>query len=721
MDVTIRVAGAVLCALSISPAVVAHETDQYTVPVGKQFADLGDYFNAYLYDTIDGGVSRSNEKIRKAMETGRHADYIAYLQSDDRLLLNVYGEFTAAFFLIENFESMLHAPRIKRQYPGRVVGYRETIRNIYQHVHFPLDPRQIFRLWHASTMQVYGRYFGPDKMGHFADMGFQYYEEYRDALKKGATEEEAIQEALDMGINNIFFGERGMVGFGSAGAYSNADLAANWVGFKFYLNLTREVSLKGEMAPPLVERDGDYWRLAPHVRRDTRFFEAFVSDHFNEALNPSHFEKGMRNKVRDAVKARTDRLLEWYADDNGNRRPKEYFDAKLEDLFTYYGDDYGHRGDYDELISIGNTCFGDPPAEDETPTSDNGYTPLHWAALRGETARAAGLIASGADVDAPVRSLERYSAEWGDTPLHLAAGAGRIEMVRVLLDAGADVNRADERGATALHRGSGDPAFVGLLLSAGAEVSAADERGRTPLHWLARYANAQSARLLLDAGADPQATDHRGETPLHRAAMWGNTTMMRTLLAAGVSATARADLGTTPLHFAVRQGDPSAITILLDHGADIDAADEFGLTPLHDVARRGRWRLAEVLLAAGADPDARDHFGSAPLHAAVRAGKRTTVNVLLAAGADVNAASDAGTVPLHEAAFIGDISMVNLLVLHRADPLAENARGQTAIQLASSCGNTVAALIMSSSRITNGVLARDSVTLPESRDPGGIQ
>ena len=95
--------------------------------------------------------------------------------------------------------------------------------------------------------------------------------------------------------------------------------------------------------------DHDASRDASHdanrdASRDSRFFELFVSDHYNESLNPSLFESGMRKAVRKAVKKRAERILEFHADGNGNRRSKAYFDNLLDELSTYYGEDYGHRG-----------------------------------------------------------------------------------------------------------------------------------------------------------------------------------------------------------------------------------------------------------------------------------------------------------------------------------------------------------------------------------------
>jgi ankyrin repeat protein len=658
----------------------AHETDQFTVPVGWQFADIGDELTALYYDTIERGVSQLNDRIRDGRETGRSDAYAARLQTPDA---------------VAN--------------PGRITGHWESINNLYRDLYLPIDPRLLWRIWHASTMNVYGSYFGPDKIGHFNDMGYVYYLIYRGAIDKGLSDREAILKVLSEGMNGLVLGERGMLGYFTAGSYSNADLAANLVGMKFYLNLTAETRLKGRLEPPMVIRDGDFWTLSPHVRRDSEFFAVFVSDHFNEALNPSLWQRGMRDKVRKAVRNRSERLREFYADDNGNRRPRAHFDDLIEELSTYYGEDYGYNGPYDDLVTIGNTCLETLPddAPPDTVGAD-GTTPLHQAARDGDTARAQALLEAGAAVDAPMQSLESRSSEWGSTPLHAAAAAGRTEMIRLLLDQGADVHRANTRGVTPLHKAIGHAESVEILAARGADVNAEDERGRTALHWLARYPDRDSFRALITAGADVNATDHAGETALHRAALWGQAPMIRDLIDAGASVDARADYDTTVMHFAVRQDAPAIIELLLDEGADVDAADEFGLTPLHDVARNGSTRLAETLLANGADVGTGDEQGSTALHVAVRHNRETMASVLLTAGANVNAASDSGSRPLHEAAFVGRPVLVNLLLKHGARVGSPNTRGQTPLDLARAHDHTLAALLLSSSLAREETLVRSS-------------
>ncbi len=89
-----------------------------------------------------------------------------------------------------------------------------------------------------------------------------------------------------------------------------------------------------------------------------------------------------------------------------------------------------------------------------------GETPLMMAALKGEAALAAELVAHGAAVQ-----------KEGWSPLHYAATGGNVEIVK-------------------------------LLLSKGAALEARSPNGSTPLMMAARYANEGAVDALLAAGAD---------------------------------------------------------------------------------------------------------------------------------------------------------------------------------------------------------------------------
>ena len=114
-----RLGGAAICALAICVPVNGHETDQFTVPVGWQFADIGDELTALYYDTIEEGVRKLNDDIRRGRETGRSESYVAQFYTPDAVADAVYDEFKAAFFAIEGLEWQVHRDsRMKKRYPA---------------------------------------------------------------------------------------------------------------------------------------------------------------------------------------------------------------------------------------------------------------------------------------------------------------------------------------------------------------------------------------------------------------------------------------------------------------------------------------------------------------------------------------------------------------------------------------------------------------------------
>lgn len=356
----------------------AHDTDQFSVPQGQEIADVGPMLSVRYTRDIRRAVDKLNDKIQWAIEhqdkaprpvrrpanrpgrrvSSRGPDPEAVLrraQSPGGVADAVNSEFGSAVALIEDLERELHSNRIKRRFDGKLPAYKAKSdwNSIYNEAYSPIDPRNISAIFHASTINMYGTYLGTDKIGHFVDMGYHYYKTYHNQIEKGNTEQEAMAKAVEIGTDGIF-SEKGLLGFLTAGSYSNADLISNYVGCLFYRNLTEPVMLEGQVYEPIVVRDGDFWKVRDDID-DEQLFARFISDHWNEALNPSLYEPLMRDTVRKAVQERNPSLLDWYKDRYGDQDPAEYFTDLARELSTYYGQDYGHGGDWERLIHIGNT------------------------------------------------------------------------------------------------------------------------------------------------------------------------------------------------------------------------------------------------------------------------------------------------------------------------------------------------------------------------------
>lgn len=622
----------------------AHETDQFTIPPSREFADYGPYFNSWVYAAIERGVEKTNSKIKMASE--RRFWDVEQMQSPDEIARSVNSQFPSALFLIEGLDKMALSPQTREQYPGRITGYKPD-RGVRKYVELPLNP---FNAWGCATIKVYDVYLGTDKLGHFVDMGIHYFRAYRMAIRDGRSEEEAIRRALHLGTHDPIMSERGLLGLGTAGAYSNADLVANYMGMVFYRSLTEPVMLKGQLRPPMLERDGDYWKIAPHIRRDNDFFSLFISDHLNEAFNPSLYLTRFRPGIRKAIRENRAELMERYTDRHGNRLSAEEFRRKAHFLATYYGFDYGHEGNDEQLIMLSAIGFDDLPHDADPKQRDfNGMTSLHHAARRGDLAMIRALLSRGADVNEPVRSKERHSSEWGNTPLHYAAREGKAEAMLLLIERGAEVNATNDLGVTPLHRAIKHSEVAELLIEHGAKVTTADARGRTPLHWAAYDPDAPTVLLLLANGADPNARDKEGETPLHRATRAGNATAAADLLADGADVNAPDRFNATPLHIAAHGNVLEAAELLLARGAKVDARDDLGCTPLHLAARERFQRMTALLLNHDASPQVADVYGATPLHLASRRGDQAIARLLLDHGADVRLRTAAGRSAIDEA------------------------------------------------------------------------
>ena len=351
-----------------------HEVDQYSVPDGQAMVDLGDYFNSYFIYAIEEGVRRTNKRIAIALgdnvspfasadprygvgvlknpDAGSTSQTLVFLHSNKAVAFYVRRSIPDAVTLIEGLQRELHSDEVNEQYPDGVVAFHPSdFECVYAKVHFPLDPRSLFRIWRASSFMAYDSYLGTDKIGHFVDMGYHNYRVYNRLRDKGYGSRRAMHDAY-ISLNNGLLSEKSILGYATSGAYSNADMAANYVGCLFFRNLTEPVRLKGQLRPPTVVRDGDYWKLNDHVKGEPDFFAWFVSDHYDEVLNPSHYERGMQKAMRKAITKRLESLEDWYADADGNHRPDGYFQYKMYELATYYNVDYGHSRKFDELLQL---------------------------------------------------------------------------------------------------------------------------------------------------------------------------------------------------------------------------------------------------------------------------------------------------------------------------------------------------------------------------------
>ena len=225
-------------------------------------------------------------------------------------------------------------------------------------------------------------------------------------------------------------------------------------------------------------------------------------------------------------------------------------------------------------------------ADVNAPEPD-GTTALHWAAQHGNAQIVDALLAAGGNVHATNR--------YGIQPLLLACEAGQVAIVGRLLGAGADANIATPGGQTALMTAArtGKAEAVKLLLTRGAAVDAAEPlRGQTALMWAAVEGHVEAIDALIAGGADIRATSRGPQKPID----------LLDHYAKPIKGQGRLD-SFTPLMFAVQAGHISATRTLLERGANVNDTAPDGTSALVLAIANAHYELAGLLLDHGADPN----------------------------------------------------------------------------------------------------------------------
>jgi hypothetical protein len=340
--------------LAVTRPASALETDQFTVP-NRPLPDIGPELDAYVGGTVWDVVQTLNARAADEERAARRSiwpwrDYhrarASRLRSEDLLAQRVYDNLAGPGLPECRIEVWAREHRFRA---AREAGFADAAfelplsRCVYGD---SLFDKPLLLAFLSPTVNVHGTYMGVDKLGHLFQHGFYYLEEYRQAESDGEGPAAATARAVRLGVDE----EQGFYGALTTGVYSNADLAANYAGLKFYLNLTRPVRLAGRTLPPLLLRDRKgNWCFNP-ARPPDRTLCLLVDDHFNEALNPSRYEGVLRDTVRDRLAPRAERLLEFY--DTTPERERE----RMHELATWHGEPYGHCGFSSRLVTIADNC-----------------------------------------------------------------------------------------------------------------------------------------------------------------------------------------------------------------------------------------------------------------------------------------------------------------------------------------------------------------------------
>lgn len=307
-----------------------------------------------------------------------------------------------------------------------------------------------------------------------------------------------------------------------------------------------------------------------------------------------------------------------------------------------------------------------------TAANHEGATPLLLASINGNAAMIEGLIAAGADPNAPL-------TKFADTALMLASRTGQLDAVKVLLDHGAGVNAKETWGGT------------------------------TALMWAVSEHHPDVAKLLIEHGADVNAKSNFVPSASGRG--FEGTAPVAPKPKQAIEEFASGWL--TPLMFAARENDLASARLLADSGADINALCADGKDALSLALFNGSYEVASFLIDRHANVNQADAQRFTPLFWAVdRRNMETAPNFpwmvttdplplikkLLDAGANPNAIVNSTprahmregsprivfATALMRAAFAGDLELVKLLLAHGANPHIMSSDRETTLMAA--CG-----------------------------------
>lgn len=231
---------------------LGYETDQYS----DRFAQLED--SAEVLD------QRVNDAIEAIAADWRRGD------RRGRFATKIYRKLGGRHWVDKLERFAIRSPEIERIESVK----RDTI---YGGV--PIwATRAVYVVGVGKTIQLNGTLVGTDKLGHFLSQGWKYNKRYL----SGKNEESVVR----LGVRN----EKGIFGATTTGVFSNADLVANYEGYRFYRSLFEDDVIAGK--PAIIRFEGD----RAVVQRSFAWSD-HVNEYWDEALNPNHFSRNLAKHI----------------------------------------------------------------------------------------------------------------------------------------------------------------------------------------------------------------------------------------------------------------------------------------------------------------------------------------------------------------------------------------------------------------------------------------
>lgn len=234
-----------LLAAALTPAANAYETDQFT----GRLNDIAD-----STAVLDERVNRS---IADAV-----ADW--HGPRDEKLVVdNIFYDIGGLHWVDKIERWAMKSDQVEHLQKSRYTS-------IYRG--HPIWATRVAALFGTGpTIKVNGVLIGSDKLGHFLSQGRKFWLRYR----RSEDEAKAAEHSA--------YTERALFGQMTTGVYSNADLVANYEGYRFYRSLFEDDIVPGK--PAILAWRGNKW-----VVQQTFTWADFVNEYWDEALNVNHFD-----------------------------------------------------------------------------------------------------------------------------------------------------------------------------------------------------------------------------------------------------------------------------------------------------------------------------------------------------------------------------------------------------------------------------------------------
>ena len=276
-----RLAG-VAAALMAAATAVATETDPYTYR-HMELADSLEILDAKVNDALD----------RVAASWDRGENEWAFVNA-------VFGKLGSIHWVDPLERWAMEAPEVDKL---------PTTRRDVVFAKVPLLRAQLARIGLARTINVNGVYIGTDKIGHFISQGRKFYARFR----RHGTEERAAR--LTAAWEGLIWGRM------MSGIYSNADLVANYEGYRFFRGLFHDGMVAGK--EPMFR-----WQSGRPIRLRSFTWADHVNPLWDEMLNPAAYVAGLIPYLQ----RRMLKLCDDFA-----RRPERYRVEHFDALNERYG------------------------------------------------------------------------------------------------------------------------------------------------------------------------------------------------------------------------------------------------------------------------------------------------------------------------------------------------------------------------------------------------